>query len=190
MEALTADALGALCVPGLTIPEAEVSVEGRPGLYAISGAATAWVTLGLGDPPDDRPLYVGKSEDSLVTRDVKTHFATGRTGSSTVRRSLAGLLAGALELHAQPRNPAKPGHYANFGLEPASDARLTAWMIEHLRLAVWPSPAGAHLGDVETKVLAMLVPPLNLDKVRTPWRAHVSGGRKVLAAEARAWTPS
>lgn len=27
-----------------------------------------------GDPPDDRPLYVGKAEQSLVTRDLNAEF--------------------------------------------------------------------------------------------------------------------
>jgi hypothetical protein len=43
------------------------------------------------------------------------------------------------------------------------------------------------LGDVETGVLEALLPPLNLDKVRTPWRADLRRHRSVLAAEARAW---
>jgi hypothetical protein len=64
-------------------------VPGRPGLYAIYGGATTWNELGLGEPPDGRPLYIGKAEDSLVTRDLKTHFGDGRTGQSTVRRSFA-----------------------------------------------------------------------------------------------------
>jgi hypothetical protein len=47
-----------------------------PGLYAIYGAQDVWRELGLRDPPDDRPLYVGKAEDSLAASDVNTHFAT------------------------------------------------------------------------------------------------------------------
>lgn len=70
-----------------------------------------------------------------------------------------------------PRNLANPERFANFGLVEAGDARLAAWMLEHLRLAVWPSPAGVVLDEIETAVLAHLMPPLNLDKVATPWRA-------------------
>jgi len=135
-------------------------------------------------------LYVGKAERSLVGRDVRTHFVTGKTGWSTVRRTLAGLLATHLELHAQPRTPSAPGYFDRFGLDAAGDARLTAWMVEHLRLAVWPSPPGADLGVVETAVLIALVPPLNLSKVRSPWRGQVTAGRNTLASEARTWTPS
>ncbi|MGH2864053.1 MAG: GIY-YIG nuclease family protein, partial [Solirubrobacteraceae bacterium] len=82
------------------IEVARRSVPSTPGLYAIHGNSAAWAELGLGVAPDSRPLYVGKAEDSLITRDVKTHFGDGRTGSSTVRRSIAALLASTLDLRA------------------------------------------------------------------------------------------
>ena len=75
----------------LPLTAAVGAVPDRPGLYAIHASPQTWRELGLGDPPDGRPLYVGKAEDSLVTRDLKTHFGDGRTGHSTVRRSFAAL---------------------------------------------------------------------------------------------------
>jgi predicted RNase H-like nuclease len=63
-------------------------------------------------------------------------------------------------------------------------------MLEHLRLAAWPSPVGVVLDEIETAVLAQLMPPLNLDKVATPWRAQVRSGRRRLAAQAEAWMPA
>lgn len=187
MDDLPLVATAALASSGLSIAEAETNVPSEPGLYAISGSPATWALLGLGEPPDGRPLYVGKAERRLVGRDVRTHFATGKTGWSTARRTLAGLLGTHLELHAQPRTPATPGYFDRFGIEPAGDGRLTAWIVEHLRLAVWASPPGADLGAVETAVLAALVPPLNLSKVRSPWRTQVTLGRRALAAEARVW---
>lgn len=182
-------AVRSLDSPRLTIAEAERDVPDAPGLYAVHGGPSVWQQLGLGDPPDDRPLYVGKAERSLADRDVRTHFSTGKTGSSTLRRSLAALLADDLQLEGQPRNLANPEGFANFGLEAAGDRRLTEWMLEHLRLAAWPSPADVVLEEMETAVLAQLAPPLNLDKVATPWRALVRFGRRRLADQARAWTP-
>lgn len=182
-------ALPSLDGPRLTIAEAERIVPSAPGLYAVHGDPSVWQRLALGDPPDDRPLYVGKAERSLADRDVRTHFSTGKTGWSTLRRSLAGLLADELRLEGQPRNLANPEGFANFGLEEAGDARLTGWMLEHLRLAAWPSPVGVVLDEIETVVLAQLMPPLNLDKVATPWRAQVRSGRRRLAAQGRAWMP-
>lgn len=180
------DAVRTLQAERFTVPEALKVVPDRPGLYAVYGADDGWRQLGL--EPDERPLYVGKAEDSLVNRDLRTHFATGRTGQSTVRRSFAALLAGPLSLRGVPRNLARPDGSAHFGLEPDGDQRLTEWMREHLRLAVWPKPDGVVLADVETAVLARWQPPLNLMKVSHPWPA-LKEARARMAAQAREWRP-
>ncbi|MDF9278865.1 hypothetical protein P4U43_13830, partial [Arthrobacter sp. EH-1B-1] len=139
-----------------------------PGLYAIYGNAEAWAGLGL-DPQPGTALYVGKSEDDLVRRELDTHFAADptkkpRTGSSTVRRSFAALLRDALDLHAVPRNPDKPGHFSNYGLTPDGDARLTTWMHQHLSLTVWERPAwvAQPLVEVEAAIIHRWMPPLNI----------------------------
>ncbi len=165
----------------------EVDAPNAAGLYAVHGSSAAWAALGLGPPPDARPLYVGKAEDSLAARDVRTHFETGKTGSSTLRRSLAALLADQLDLVAMPRNPARPGYFSNYGLEPEGDARLTVWMRAHLTLAVWPAPAGTLLAMVEGAAITKLSPPLNLAGVMTPWSSTVSAARARMAAAARQW---
>ncbi len=177
-------AISALSEHGSPPSEAEHSVPARPGLYAIHAGQGVWDQLGLGRKAEHTtPLYVGKAERSLRSRDLRTHFRTGRTGSSTVRRSLAALLRDQLNLRAVPRNPARPGHFANYGLEPDGDARLTAWMHEHLTIATWPTL------DLELRVIATLVidhwqPPLNLSKVRAP-SPTLSEGRRAMADEAR-----
>jgi hypothetical protein len=165
-------------------------VPNAPGLYAVHGDSSVWCELGLGDPPDARPLYVGKAEDSLAARDLRTHFESGRTGSSTLRRSLAALLADHLDLVPMPRNAAKPGYFANYGLEPEGDEQFTQWMRERLMLAAWPAPAAVSLDEVETAVFAALEPPLNLAKVSTRWSGHVSAARARMAARARTWRPA
>lgn len=183
-------AVAVLSGPGHDVHTSSPDVPGAPGLYAVHGDASTWHTLGLGEPPDKRPLYVGKAERSLADRDIATHFANGRTGQSTLRRSLGGLLVDYLGLRAQPRNTAVPGYFTNYALEPAGDQRLTEWMLAHLRLATWPSTQGATLDAVETDVLQRLLPPLNLDKVITPWRSQVLAARAVLAEQARNWKPA
>ena len=110
---MLAEVLGHLASSTMSIAEAKVDVPPRPGLYAVHGDTAVWRELGLGEPTDARPLYVGKAERSLASRDVDTHFSTGRTGSSTLRRSLAGLLADQLALKGDPRNPAKPERSAS-----------------------------------------------------------------------------
>jgi hypothetical protein len=187
VDATSADAsaLLALTGPRHALAEASQQVPSEPGLYAIYGSAEVWAELGLDSPPDDRPLYVGKSESSLADRDLGTHFGNGRTGWSTVRRTFAALLHDSLGLRGIPRNPANPERFANYGLSPNHDVALTTWMRAKLSIAVWPSPSGIHLASVERAVLAHRLPPLNIKDVSTGWTARVKAARAVLAAEAR-----
>ena len=166
--------------------EATHRVPKAAGLYAFYGDERAWSDLDLSPAFDGQPLYVGKAEKSLNGRDVGTHFATGKTGSSTVRRSLAALLAAQLDLMAVPRNLAKPDGSANYSLDPAGDERLSRWMEEHLALAAWVKPEDVPLDEVETAVLLRLRPPLNLDKVGEP-RERLRRARGALAAASRMW---
>lgn len=190
MTDYVADALSRLSSTRARVLREQIRhVPTSPGLYAIYGDEV-WEVLGLGAAPDDRPLYVGKAEDSLATRDIKTHFGDGRTGQSTVRRSFAALLAQRLDLHGRPRNPDKPAHFSNYGLSPSDDRKLTDWMKEHLRLAVWPKPTSLDLPlliDIERAVLVRLQPPLTLKDAVTPWTPMIKEARKALADEARAW---
>lgn len=163
-------------------------VPREPGLYAFYGDDQAWSDLGLTPAFGGQPLYVGKAERSLNGRDVATHFAPGKTGSSTVRRSLAALLADQLALVPVPRNLAKPDGSANFALGASSEERLSNWMRDHLSLATWTKPADVNLAEIETVVLRRLRPPLNLDKVGES-RTHLRAARKRLAEIARTWRP-
>ncbi len=124
-DAVIAVALESLAGMRHAHSEAVKLVPRHPGLYAFYGDDRAWLDLGLSRAYDGQPLYVGKAERSLNGRDVGTHFAAGKTGSSTVRRSLAALLLNELGLVAVPRNLAKPGGSANFGLDAASEVRLS-----------------------------------------------------------------
>jgi hypothetical protein len=159
-------------------------VPAAPGLYAFHARPASWAQLGLGGPPDSRPLYIGKAEQSLASRDVKTHFGTGRTGSSTLRRSLAALLAKEMRFRAIPWNPAKPSHFSNYKLTDAGEQKLTSWMQGHLTLCFWRAPVGTLLAPVEVGVLAELEPPLNLQGINTQWSAQASAARKRLATQA------
>lgn len=180
----------ALDRPRHALRDVTPELPAKPGLYAIYGDDVAWVDLRIGQAPQGLPLYVGKAEDSLLSRDLDCHFGDGRTGSSTVRRSFAALLRERLVLSAIPRNPSKPGYFANYGLAPADDAKLTAWMREHLEIAVWPWDNTDPLVDMERIVLQRLNPPLNIAGVRHAHRASLQAARRLMADQARAWRPT
>lgn len=173
------------------VTEAPEHIPPAAGVYAIYGDRDAWGDLGY-DYRADTPLYIGKSEDDLVDRDLRTHFAVNtskpaRTGSSTVRRSFAALLRDRLNLRAVPRRkPAKPRDFAHYALTPEGDDRLTAWMHAHLSIAVWPAPMDLDitLKTLEKAMLAAFDPLLNLTDAPHP-SPRLRAARKVMAAEAR-----
>ncbi|KQO65204.1 GIY-YIG nuclease family protein [Curtobacterium sp. Leaf261] len=197
---LAADAIAALTGTRWSITDAPAHVPARPGLYAIYGDEQAHRELGLLEDAEVRsapelPLYVGKAEASFVERDLKDHFAavsgsTARTGGSTVRRSFAALLRGQLELCAVPRNLDNPRYFSMYSLAGDGDAQLTAWMHEHLSLAVWAAPVqlSAKLVDVETALIRHFTPVMNIDK--NPRKlARLTVARKAMSAEAKEWRP-
>lgn len=185
---MVADGVAALLGPASAVSGDTSHVPRSAGLYGVH-AGGARSELGLPET-DSTLLYIGKAERSLAARDLTTHFTTGRTGQSTLRRSLAALLREQLDLHAVPRNPAVPGHFTSFGLSSDGDERLTRWMVDHLALTTWAPPAGAEtLRDLERAVIDRLQPPLNLTGVRARSDVVVKG-RAALADEARRWARS
>jgi hypothetical protein len=192
-RSLVLAAMTALRQPAVSVGHLSAEQTGHPGLYAFYASPTTWRQLGLGEPPDARPIYVGKAERTLASRDVEGHFGLRErgvqspTGSSTLRCSLAALLASRRGYRGIPRNPAKPGYFSNFGLSEAHDEDLSTWMKKTLSLALWPHVVVAELDTIETHVLGRLQPPFNLNKVKTPWRGQIKFARKLLAAQARAW---
>jgi hypothetical protein len=135
-------------------------------------------------------VYIGKAEDSLLARDGRTHFTEGRTGQSTLRRSIAALLRDRLDLAAQARNPDEPGRFYAYGLDAQSERRLQHWMGKRLKISAWPKPDGVDLSDVERALLKRWKPPLNLKDNPQKW-AELSAKRQVMAddAEARSLRP-
>lgn len=184
----TQEALEALLGARLRLEDARSAMPTLPGLYAIHADDSAWQELDLVQESERQPLYVGKAERSLNGRDVRTHFASGMTGSSTVRRSLAALLADMLSLQAVPRNLVKPDNSANFGLETSGDERLSGWMEEHLSLAFWVKDTDETLATIEAEVLSELLPPLNVQKVGGG-RKRLREARQRMAQGARRWSP-
>ncbi|KAB1909523.1 GIY-YIG nuclease family protein [Micromonospora tulbaghiae] len=100
--------------------------------------------------PSRRMLYLGRAT-SLRGRILRNHLR--RSGSSTLRRTLAGLLV-------------SEGYRTTWTdrvvLIPEDETRLTAWMHEHLRLTWAEDPEPA---DIEAELVRRLHPPLNVHGV-------------------------
>jgi hypothetical protein len=121
-----------------------------------SGVYAWWATPSIfpdfsGPPnradPSMRLLYLGRAT-SLRGRILRNHLR--RSGSSTLRRTLAGLFV-------------SEGYSTTWTdrvvLIPADEARLTAWMSAHLRLTWAEDPEPA---TIEAELVRRLRPPLNI----------------------------
>jgi hypothetical protein len=128
------------------------------------------------------PIYVGLSSN-LHERGDETHFRDGSTGFSTLRRSLGALLKSELDLQAEPRGTgASRQNYQCYRFDDAGEVRLTSWMLQHLRVGVAEHPAP---DTIETALIVVGEPPLNLTKWANPHRATIKALRSECVAEAR-----
>ena len=181
-----------------------------PGVYAIFGSSEVWVELGLGAPPDSRPLYVGKHETDAARRLTREHFAFGYTNVrrpvtsiSSFRRSLAGLLRDSWGIRGIPRYPGKASlstaDLNGFGLAtPEQEERLTGWMRGNLSVTAWiPDPESVPeeervriVEPLEKEIEEVLRPACNVDKGDpiTEWTVAVAAGRKAMRGDARRWS--
>lgn len=120
------DPLAALTTPLPSLDDAVAALVREPGLVAWWGRTSVLPTVGGAVHPSDpsyRLLLVG---DATMLRNRVTRQDLYRTGVSTLRRALAGLLLDELEL--------APTWAADVVLPRADEDRLTAWMRAHLRL--------------------------------------------------------
>ncbi|MEU8003226.1 GIY-YIG nuclease family protein [Catellatospora sp. NPDC049111] len=144
----------ALNTAPLALGEAVSLVPSAVGIYAWWAAPTIFADLpgtANGSDPAVRLLYLGIAErkSGLRTRIVKEHLA--RSGSSTLRRTLAGLL-----MSTERYETAWTDRVV---LVAADELRLTAWMHANLRLTWF---ACEDPEQHEKNLITSLRPPLNL----------------------------
>jgi hypothetical protein len=160
---------------------------GQPGLYSwwVDVTGSEDLAAGLGVNLDPGRIYAGQTgatkwpsgttgKMTLQSRIWGNHLR-GTVHGSTFRLTLAACLRERLELEAiAPRR-----------LAAASERRLSAWLVEHLEVAVHPFPERAVLADLERRVLAFLDPPLNLDGMpSTALRSRLRARRARLGTNA------
>lgn len=156
-------------------PTSEIAAQApsAPGLYAWWAPPTILPDL-IGPPntADEsvRLLYVGIAT-KLRSRLGQNHMR--RTGSSTLRRTLAGLLLDAEEFRTCWTD--------RVVLVDEDEARLTDWMTINLRVtwAEYPTPR-----DVEPALIERLAPPLNVDHATGPAREVIWAARQRYYASA------
>ena len=142
-------------------------VPATPGLYAWW--ASSAILPALSGPPhpsilDLRLLYVGIAT-RLRSRLASNHL--GRTGSSTLRRTLAGLLLDDERYRTRWTD--------RVVLVDDDETRLTDWMVTHLHVSWCEHPTPR---DVEKPIIHVLRPPLNVDHASGPALDLVKAARR------------
>jgi len=147
------------------VEAALVLLSGKPvdldaaarGVSRGSGVYAWWAAPGVfpdlpgrlhDSDPTLRLLYLGRAT-SLRGRIVRNHLR--RSGSSTLRRTLAGLLL--------PSEGYRTTWTDRVVLCPDDELRLTAWMRANLRLTWAEDPRPE---DIESDLIRRLRPPLNV----------------------------
>lgn len=143
------------------------------GLYAWWAAPDVFSQLpGPEHPtePELRLLYVGLAVN-LRRRITSNHLRS--SGSSTLRRTLAGLLLDTERYQTRRTD--------RVVLVDEDEIRLTTWMHTHLRLSwcLHPTPA-----DVEAAVIGKWAPPMNVSHASGPTRAVIKKARAAYTASA------
>ena len=107
-------------------------------------------------------IYIGKTEKSQRSRDAQTHFTNGKTGSSTLRRSLGAILLQELELTPIPRSYTET-KMRDYKFIRESEEKLTQWMINNLSLSFYEILDGKKvIRELEKQVIITLSPVLNI----------------------------
>jgi hypothetical protein len=153
----------------------------KPGIYAIftNSGSLPHIPVSI---TDDEIIYIGKTEKSQRSRDANTHFKSGKTGSSTVRRSIGAIFRESMDLHPIPRSESDilKNRRSHFKFDMESESKVTSWMQSNLSLSFYEYPRSKEeIESLETQLIQKLVPILNLSKnPSNPYGRLISGLRK------------
>lgn len=142
----------------------------KPGIYALFFLGSEFPLENFDTNPQTI-IYIGKTEKSQISRDLKTHFASGGTGSSTIRRSLGALLRDSMDLNPIPRNDKDfdANRKSMFKFDHESEEKLTDWMHANLGLSFYEFEGHpSELDQLESLLISKAIPVLNIDS-KNPW---------------------
>ena len=135
----------------------------NPGIYAIGFTGKFFpFPAGKSIVGKDEIIYIGKTEKSQKSRDAQTHFKSGKTGSSTLRRSLGAILRKKLNLEPIPRSQTEI-KVRDYKFIEESEKQLTEWMIENLSISFFEIDEGKRIiRKSEIFIIQELRPILNI----------------------------
>jgi len=158
------------------------SFSKSPGIYALFFHGSEFPLPGY-NPKEDEIIYLGKTESSQASRDRDTHFSSGKTGSSTIRRTFGALLREKLELKPIIRSQSDiiKGRISHYKFDQLSEEKLTKWMVQNLGLSFYEVKASAsEIDRLETHLIQIQKPILNIDRKTSnkPWKTKIQAKRK------------
>jgi hypothetical protein len=166
--------------PAWAFPREPAAVD-VPGMYAWwcdqEGLAALERAVGsrlsaliyAGQAGADSAVAGRRYGSTLGSRILGNHLQ-GNIRSSTFRKTLAACLASELSFEMDGTR-----------LKSESNQRLSGWIREHLSVSIAPIPDTTGLDEIETTVLSVLDPPLNLNKLpKTEVRRRISALRRNL----------
>lgn len=136
-----------------------------PGIYAFFYIGNAFQLLG-NSVSKHQIIYIGKTESSQDKRNSKKHFTSGKTGSSTVRKSIGSILYTQENLKPIPRNDSdySKRRFSHFKFDNASEMKITYWMKNNMAVSFYEFLESKEKIDVlETEIIKKLKPILNID---------------------------
>ena len=148
---------------GLTPFTTVYEFSSNPGIYAIGFIGEVFpFPTGENVVNNGDIIYIGKTEKSQKSRDAQTHFKSGKTGSSTLRRSLGAILREDLGLQPIPRSKTE-SRMRDYKFIEESEKQLTQWMMKNLSISFFEICEGKRLiRNTEIYIIQELKPILNL----------------------------
>lgn len=155
----------------------------EPGIYAISYIGKSFPIF-TANIKKESIIYIGKTESSQAKRDQKTHFATGKTGTSTLRRTIGAILCRQESLKPIPKKSISDDKPSDFKFNLDSEEKITKWMEKNLALSFYPYPKShSEIEELETRIIQEIKPALNLQKnKKNPLNKDIKTLRKKCAS--------